>query len=421
MKGVPELVIGERVKELLKVPESGFLGRFAPGTRAVSDQDKVVRSAILNPVESEHFRDKAKGKKSAVVIISDSTRGIPNELVLPPVIEELRKAGLAGDQITIMVAVGLHRLATPEELQMIKRQAGGIEAISHDAYNEGTLSFLGYSKDNTPIWINRKVIESDLKITIGKVEPHEFAGYTGGRKSILPGVAGEKTINWNHRPEHLEHPHAVPGRLEGNPIHEDMVEIALKVGVDFSLQVVLNEKGEALGAFAGGLIASHHRAVELSRELSAVKMEKRPNLVICHPGSALEINLYQALKAVFSAATIVEDGGLIILTAACPEGLGTHLFVDPYRGSSSLDEVLEKAKANYTAPVDHAILLAKVLKRKVRVFCHCPGVHNEVLQTMFLEPFPTLQSAVDQGVKMLNEPAMMVLDRAPALLADIPF
>lgn len=411
-----ELTVGDKLKEKVIIPSELYHGTFKPKSVEFVGQNEVVNEAISKPIDTPILSMLAKGKISAAIIISDSTRGIPNHIVLPPIICELQKAGLTKDQIKIYIAVGLHREATPEELQIIREQSGGVEAISHDASAEEALAFLGYSKDQTPIYINKEVYAAQIKVTIGKVEPHEFAGFTGGRKSIIPGVAGEKTINWNHRPERLEHPDCVPGKLTDNPIHEDMEEIALKVGVDFSLQVILNEQDEVMAAFAGSLVGSHEKAVELSRELADVDVVNRPNLIVCHPGNILEINLYQALKAVFAAAEIIEDNGVIVLSAACPEGLGNNLYVAPFEKALTLEQVFDIARANYSAPVDHAILLAKVLRRNITVLCYCPGIEDKMLKTLLLESFNSLQEAVDSGLNRIKAPRLVLLESAQALL-----
>ncbi len=411
-------VIGEQIKQDVLIPRKNYLGHFAPKSGRVPDQGALIQAAMASPVGAARLKEMAKSGKFAVIIISDSTRGIPNQTVLPPIIAELKDGGISSDDILIMVATGLHRLATKKELQLVEEEAGGIKAVSHNAFDRAKLVFMGYSRDKTPIWINKEVIESDLVITVGKVEPHEFAGFTGGRKSILPGVAGEDTINWNHRPEYLEHPKCAPGKLLGNPIHEDMEDVAERVGVDFSIQVVLNAEGAVIGAYTGSLAASHGKAVERTSELSSVIIEQRPNIVICHPGSALEINLYQTIKAVISAATIVEDGGIIIVTAACGEGIGPDLLAEPFENATTADEVIAKAKAKYSAEVDHAILLAKIIKRNITVYCVCPGIEDEVSQSMLMQPFKSVQMALDNGLEAIAMSKVMVLDRAPGMIAN---
>ncbi|HQI02356.1 MAG TPA: lactate racemase domain-containing protein, partial [Deltaproteobacteria bacterium] len=213
------------------------------------------RAAFAAPLGTPMLRDLARGKRRVAVIVSDSTRGVPTAKVMPMVLEELADAGIRSKDITVVVARGVHRPATEDEIRDIvgEESLKGLTVINHDPYGARLLVSLGKTSFGTPVEVSRAVYEADLRISIGKVEPHEFAGFSGGRKSVLPGIASERTIEINHRPDMLMSPEARPGELSKNPIHLDMVEAAGMLKIHFTVNLVVNQAGETIGVFAGGI------------------------------------------------------------------------------------------------------------------------------------------------------------------------
>ena len=219
----------------IRIPEENYIGCIqynAP--REIQWPVEYLRS-LRNPYGVAGLKDIAQGKRRVVILVGDYTRAVPAKMLLPPLMDELHQAGISESQITIVIACGLHRPSTRQEMAQIVGDdwVRRLKVVNHNALDSDRLTFLGKTRKGTPVWINSLVSESDLCIALGQIEPHEYAGFTGGRKSILPGVSGEKTIRYNHSPEMIEHPCAKPGILEGNPIHEDMVECALMAGIDF--------------------------------------------------------------------------------------------------------------------------------------------------------------------------------------------
>ncbi|MDR3077694.1 MAG: lactate racemase domain-containing protein, partial [Planctomycetota bacterium] len=226
-----------------------FVGLAAVDEPAAADADGVLARSLVKPIASPPLRELARGRGSAALIVSDATRGVCTARALPHVVKELFRAGLALENLFLIVGIGVHRAATGEEIRSLSGEyAGRLRAVEHRPRDPESLKQVGLTSRGNRILVNREVAEAGLRLSIGKVETHEFAGYSGGRKSILPGVAGEESILFNHRPEMIADSAAVPGRLADNPVHADMLEAARLARLDFCLNIVQNAAGEPLAA-----------------------------------------------------------------------------------------------------------------------------------------------------------------------------
>ncbi|MCK7467134.1 MAG: nickel-dependent lactate racemase [Desulfosudis oleivorans] len=254
---------------------------------------RISGAAFGSPRGTPLLRDIARGARRVAVIVADSTRGVPTAKVMPMILEELACAGRPERRITVVIATGVHRPATDDEVSDIvgRRTSTGLTVISHDPYDAGKLVYLGKTSHGTPVEVSRTVFDADLRISVGKVEPHEFAGFSGGRKSVLPGIASERTIEVNHRPEMLMSPEARPGQLLKNPIHLDMIEAAGMLKIHFTVNLVLNQAGETIGIFAGDLIEAHLAAVGFMRSFCQISLKARPDIIVTTPGRPLEHQL----------------------------------------------------------------------------------------------------------------------------------
>jgi len=348
--------------------------------KGLSNETGEILRAIQNPLKSEPLKNLLKPRSKVALIISDITRPVPNHKIVPCILDELSKVPVPLNNITMIVATGMHRANTENELKSMlgKKVVEKIKIINHDSLNSDNLTSFGETSYGTPLEINKIVAGADVNIATGYIEPHEFAGFTGGRKSILPGVSGIETIKRNHRPEMIDHPKAKIGILKGNPIHEDMVEGAEIVGLDFIINVILNSRKEIVKVLAGDFYHAHLEGVEYYRRYAAPDIVKRADIVIASSGYPLDGDLYQSIKSVISSESFVNEGGVIILLTESRDGLGPGIFGKWMRTITSLDEVAPRIrKEGYSPELDHCYLLAKILRKlKLIIVTQNPSVRS---------------------------------------------
>jgi nickel-dependent lactate racemase len=297
----------------------------------LDDPAQAVRDALAAPIQSKPLAEIALGRDNACIVVSDITRPVPNPIILPPIIETLREAGLAPERVTILIATGLHRPATNEEIREIcgdEVLATGVNVVNHRAGNEEHQVHVGTTGRGTPAYMDRVYMSADLTILTGLVEPHLMAGYSGGRKAICPGVAGCGTIMAFHGPHLLEPPEARAGNLIANPVHEEALAVAdLAGGADFILNVTLDEERAITGVFAGEMRAAHEAAMALCERQAKVVLDEPADIVVTSGGGyPLDLTLYQSTKGIVAAGLICRDGGTIIIAQQNAEGLGSPEF-----------------------------------------------------------------------------------------------
>lgn len=381
---------------------------------AVQDETHEIQKALSKPVSSCTIGEIVRPHDHVALIVSDITRPVPNRKIVPPILRELKKASVSKDRITIVVATGMHRSNTKAELELMlgKEVLRKVRVVNHNAFDEENLVYVGKTSKTTPLSINKLVFDADVKILTGYIEPHEFAGFTGGRKSILPGVSGIDTIDKNHSPAMLFHPKARIGILKGNPIHEDMVDAAKMVGVDFIINVVLNSKKKIVKAVAGDLINAHLAGVKFYEKYGRMEIGEPADIVIASSGYPLDINLYQSVKSLVAAEAYVKENGVIILLAKCAEGVGHYSFFECLRRSTSPDNMLENIEKlvetnMHIAELDHCYLLARILRRcKVIVVSPNPLVReiNEKLMATAKSPV----AALNMALKLMGESSSII-------------
>ena len=348
-----------------RIPAQNFLGIIEPKEKpGVPDPIAEIKGALQEPMGTKRISEIAKAGDKAAIVVDDFTRPAPSHLMVPPILEELNMAGVRDEDITIIFACGTHRAVTDEEARKLlgEEVAERIRYVSHDC-NAEDLVYVGKTKTHgTEVYINRIYAEADVKILTGDITLHYYAGYGGGRKSILPGISGHKTIQHNHAM--LLHPKARTGILEGNPVHEDMMEAAELAKVDFILNVVLNSKGEIVMAFAGDWKKVFYAGVKLVDEMYKVPVERKADIVLVSCGGhPFDIDLYQAYKAVDGALQIVKRGGVIVWVAECSQGHGNQVFYDWMRKYKSLKEVERAIKRKFILGGHKAYYLLKALEK----------------------------------------------------------
>ncbi len=375
MKALEQVLIpyGETA-QILETQGLPLLAVLTPRTKDLNygvAQEVLVREALAAPINSLGLEQLAKGKKNAVVIISDHTRPVPSKLLLPPMLAALRQ-GNPDIDITLLVATGCHRGITPGELEakLGPKMAVQEKIVIHDCDDETNMVFLGILPSGARLSINRLAAEADLLLAEGFIEPHFFAGFSGGRKSVLPGICQRTTVLGNHCSSFISHPAARAGVLQDNPIHQDMLAGAAMAGLDFILNVIIDENKRIAAAFAGDPDQAHEAGCRLLADHCLVKAVPADIVITSNGGYPLDQNIYQCVKSLTAAEATAAPGAVLILCAACSDGHGSQPFYDALTHCRSLPELMEQVLATSrenTLPDQwqYQILLRILLKHEV--------------------------------------------------------
>ncbi|MDE0108274.1 MAG: nickel-dependent lactate racemase [Bryobacterales bacterium] len=394
--------------------------RFATG---LADEDAALAAAIASPIGCPSLEDLARGKKSAAIAVCDITRPAPNKTVLPHVIGALQAGGISPSAITIMIATGLHREATAEELEEIvgKNILKHHPVHSHRAREIDEQAFLGETAGGTQAFVDERFVEADLHITLGFIEPHLMAGFSGGRKLIGIGLAGERTIKRLHSPLYMRDPKATEGSFPDNPLHRELLEIAAMAGHDFMVDVALTDTRAIAAVFAGEPVSAHAQGVEFVRQSTLATLDQPADAVITTSGGyPLDLTFYQAVKGLTAAAHIVREGGEILLAAACNEGLGGPEFSQLVRESDDFSELLDLLSER-TVRVDQwqAEKLAMVAQRAQLSFC-VPGLSEADRSKLWGPSHADAQEAVDGLMGRLRDGArVIVIPEGPYVFSQL--
>ncbi|UCC18533.1 MAG: nickel-dependent lactate racemase [Promethearchaeota archaeon] len=296
--------------------------------KSIESPKVKIKESINNPIEGPSLKeiiDKKVNLNSVCIVSSDATRPVPSNLILEAIVEELNLNGIDDNKISVLIATGLHRTSRDDELERIlgKTLINRITIIDHKATDMDSLVYIGKSADNDPIFVNRYYYSADLKILTGYVEPHFFFGFSGGRKSLVPGIVGIDTIQVNHSAEKIASPYARFGIYKENPLHKHSLAISKKIGVDFIINVCINKKHEIIEIASGDFIKAHEKLVDYQLKQTFTGIKERYDVVICgNGGYPLDLNLYQAVKSMAIGELAVKDGGTIIAVNECVEGIG---------------------------------------------------------------------------------------------------
>lgn len=395
----------------LRLPEANCAGMVQTRQLPALESMDEVRASFAAPVSGLTLRDivRQKQAKTACVLISDATRGIPTAPMARLVVEELESGGIARENITFFVAIGVHRPATEDEMRdALGELYGVVKCENHTPFDEDNLIYLGDSTNGTPVSVNRRAYECDVHVQIGKVEPHEFAGFSGGRKSVLPGIASEKTIRINHRPERILDPRAAIGRLDDNPVSDDMIEAAELFGIDFGVNCILNNEMKLAAVFTGGLVECHNAAVKYVREYLGVGLEK-PDVIVTCPGQPLDIDFYQSVKALIGLTEVLDGDIVTLLTCGCAEGVNSPDMLRAFASGDTLPDIERWTAEHYEIQMDHVLLLAKIFRKGAKVVLSCPNVSDEDARTMLMEPVSDPQRALERAIELTGKKNARVL------------
>ncbi len=367
---------------------------------AASDPRALLRRALRTPVAGPPLKEIVTPGQSIAIAVCDGTRPQPRDVVIPALLEELSEL-VDLDDVVILVATGTHRGNTPEELEAM---LGGevvrtVRVVNHDARNEASLVFFGTCGDGVPVHLNREWLEADLRITTGFIEPHLFAGFSGGPKLVAPGLAGLSTTLVLHDARRIGDPRATWGNIEGNPVHDDIRAIAAETGVDFALDVVLNSDQEIIAAFGGEVFAMHAAGCAVARDVAMRPLPRRFDVVVTtNAGFPLDQNLYQSVKGQSAAAGIVKSGGLIVAACECRDGFPDHgsyrQLITAYESPQALAEAI--ASAESTMPDQWVLQLQTRIQEKARVAVHADGLSAAELSSAHFEPVGDISAYVKQ-------------------------
>lgn len=372
----------------------------------------LVREALAHPIGTPRLRELARGRQKVVLVTSDHTRAVPSKLTLPILLEEIR-AGNPDAEITILIATGLHRPTTEEE----QRRMFGDEIVDHEkivvnkAFEDEDFERVCELPSGAELWVNKLALHCDLLVTEGFIEPHFFAGFSGGRKSILPGICNAVTVNENHSYKAIASPYAATGVLEHNPIHEDMVFAARAVNVQFIMNVALNAEKKVIAAFAGDLEQAHLQGVEFVRGLAQCPSVTGDIVVTSNGGYPLDQNLYQSPKAVATAEACCRDGGVIIMCASCCDGMGgTHFEKLIVRGTvDEIDAYLSKIPPKETIPEMWCAQIFSRILKKHRIILVTNYLDHEMVRKANMIPASSPDEALEMAYGMMGRDAEVVV------------
>ena len=373
--------------------------------------EELVEAAMANPIGTPHLSELAKGKKKIVIIASDHTRPVPSKVIIPPMLRQIRSTNPEAD-ITILIATGCHRGTTVQELEdkfgpeIVKNE----KIYVHDCDEREKLVNIGTLPSGGTCEVNTIAMEADLLISEGFIEPHFFAGFSGGRKSVLPGIASRTTVLANHCSEFIAHPCARTGILENNPVHADMLWAAEHAKLTYIVNVVLNEEKEVIYAVAGDLRQAHAAGVKFLSEQCGVKAVPADIVISTNGGYPLDQNIYQAVKGMTAAEATVKQGGVIIMLAKSNDGHGGAAFCRELMAGDDMDalmaDILRRGRGETLPDQWQAQIMIRILQRAKVVYIS--DAEDELVEKLHMTPAHSLEEALVLAAQMVDAECPMI-------------
>jgi nickel-dependent lactate racemase len=387
-----------------EIDEKNVLGIIEPNEVEIGDETEVIRQALANPIGSPSLKEFLKDARDVLFIVNDPTRPTPTARIIDMIQDDI-----AGQKVSFIVATGIHRAPTEEEYIQIfsekyyKKYKDVIH--SHDAKRD-EMVYLGTSKNGTVMKVNRLGVDAHKIVIISSVEPHYFAGYTGGRKSFLPGIAAHETIEQNHKLALKQEACAL--KLKGNPVHEDMIDALSTVKKEiFTISTVLDKKHRIYAATAGDIYKSMEAAVSKAEEVFCAKIPQKADIVVSVVKFPSDIDLYQAQKGIDNAKYALKEGGILLLVAKCRMGIGEESFVKLLSSASSPKDALDRIEKKFVVGYHKAAKMAEV-----GLWAQTWAVADldpKLLESIFIRPFSSLQTALDEARKEKGNDAKVLV------------
>ena len=389
--------------------------RFAPG---LADERAAILAALRAPLDAPPLRSLAQPDDTVAVVFSDLTRPMPNDRVLPPLLDELAQAGVGDDRIVLVNALGTHRPQTADELARMLGDdvARRYRVVQHDAWDDAALVEVARNRAGRAVRVNRAYAEATLRILTGFIEPHFFAGFSGGPKAVLPGIAEIEAILDNHSAEMIAHPNATWAVTVGNPVWEEMLAVAQATAPDFLLNVALNRERQITGVFAGDLLAAHRAGAAFVRQRALQAVPAPFDIVITsNSGYPLDLNLYQAVKGMSAAAQIVRPGGDIILAAECWDGIPAHgEYARLLREARTPDELLARVLSpGFRCRDQWEAQLQAQIQQRAHVHVYADGLSDEALRQALVTPCRSIEGTVARLRRANPQATIAVLPEGP--------
>ena len=372
------------------------------------NQDDLVKNAMENPIESDKLEELAKGKDKVVILISDHTRPVPSKYILPHMLEAIRKGNPNAD-ITLLVGTGCHRGSQKEELiyKLGEEIYNNEKIYIHDCDDESMLKKLDEKlPSGGDIVVNKLAAEADLLVAEGFIEPHFFAGFSGGRKSVFPGCCSRKAVMYNHNAEFIDSDYARTGNLENNPIHRDMIAAARACGLVYIVNVIINSKKEIVYAVAGDLEKAHEQGASWLKSRAGVDKKEADIVITSNGGYPLDQNIYQTVKSMTAAEACVKEGGVIIVSSKSDDGHGGQSFYDAFAQERDIDKLyqrfLDTPKEETIPDQWESQILCRVLK-KVKAVIYITDQDKALLDNLHLSKAETLEEAIKMADDLVGE------------------
>lgn len=391
----------------LNIPEERYAGSLVSQMHhyvAPKSPVELVNDAMANPIGTPKLSVMAEGKKKVVLIASDHTRPVPSKCIVPQMLAEIREGSPDAD-ITILISTGCHRGTTKEELvnkfgpEIVEKE----KIVVHDCDDTDNLVYLGKLPSGGDLIINRLAAEADLLVAEGFIEPHFFAGFSGGRKSILPGIASRKTVIYNHNGQFIDSPRARTGIVDGNPIHNDMLYAARAARLAYVVNVVINSEKEAIFAVAGDVDLAHRVGREFLASQCQVPAKMSDIVISTNGGYPLDQNIYQSVKGMTAAEATVKEGGVIIMLSKCNDGHGGKVFYETFRDEKNLQRMM---KTFVETPPEETIIdqwqsqiFARLLMRATVVFIS--DAPDDMVADLHMVPAHSLEEALQKADEIL--------------------
>ena len=384
---------------------------------SVPNPAACLREAVRSPIGRPPLRELVRAGQKVAISVCDITRAQPRQVMIEALLSEM--PGIRMQDVTIFIATGTHRANSSAEIERMLgvEIARNCRVVCHNARNNDSLALVGHTSTGVPVLLNREWVESDFKVTTGFVEPHFFAGFSGGPKMVAPGLAGLETVMHLHDARRIGDPKATWGLIEGNPIHDDVREIARMTGVDFALDVTLNREKQITAAFAGDILQEHAAACATARK-NAMRPVERPFdvVVTTNSGYPLDQNLYQTVKGISAAAKITKAGGTIICASECRDGIPNHgAYGEILSSAASPQELLNMITSpGYSRPDQWQVQIQAQIQLKARVLIKSDYLSDNQIRAAHFEPVHDVSTAAAEALLAAGaDAALCVLPQGP--------